>query len=316
MESFSKGSEQVLNENLPEPYNDPNQRPSLKQLELNASLTLIYGHPLLMDGLRPTSPNNVFVGMMNCRPANYSNVPPDILQFIQESPKEGVIYVAFGTLMQTSQMPEEVRVNFLKAFGKLKQRVLMKWETGSMSGEIPSNIKLAKWFPQQDILGHPKVKLFVTHGGQSSFQEMLCHQKPGVFIPKMCDQHGNSNEGVNQGLGIQVNYESMTPEILYEAIMEVLNNSKYSSRAQELGSLLLDEINQPLERAIWWIEYVIRHPKTSHFKPHSHRLTWIQFHLIDIYAFLALTCGVIVYIVKIILGYCCCCSKAKKSKYE
>ena len=46
----------------------------------------------------------------------------------------------------------------------------------------PDNVKLIKWAPQQDVLGHPKVKLFVTHGGQSSTQETLCHEMPAVSI--------------------------------------------------------------------------------------------------------------------------------------
>ena len=46
----------------------------------------------------------------------------------------------------------------------------------------PANVMLSKWLPQQDILGHPKLRLFVSHGGQSSCQESLCHQKPMVSV--------------------------------------------------------------------------------------------------------------------------------------
>ena len=75
---------------------------------------------------------------------------------------------------------------FLEVFSKLKQKVLWKWETEKMDG-LPKNVMLSKWLPQQDVLGHPNVKLFITHGGQSSFQESLCHQKPVVhnkFVQK------------------------------------------------------------------------------------------------------------------------------------
>ena len=52
--------------------------------------------------------------------------------------------------------------------------------------EKPDNIMLSKWLPQQDILAHPKLKLFITHGGQSSTQEALCHKKPVVRLHKIC----------------------------------------------------------------------------------------------------------------------------------
>ena len=41
----------------------------------------------------------------------------------------------------------------IKVFGSLKQRVLWKWDQESMP-DLPSNVKLSKWLPQQDILGN------------------------------------------------------------------------------------------------------------------------------------------------------------------
>ena len=76
-------------------------------------------------------------------------------------------------------MSEEKRRLLLGVFSKLKQRVLWKWETESMPDK-PDNVMLSKWLPQQDVLADPKVRLFVSHGGQSSSQESLCHQKPMV----------------------------------------------------------------------------------------------------------------------------------------
>ena len=47
---------------------------------------------------------------------------------------------------------------------------------------------LAKFFLFQDVLAHPKVRLFVSHGGQSSCQESLCHQKPMVSLKRVFQQ--------------------------------------------------------------------------------------------------------------------------------
>ena len=43
------------------------ERPSLLDLERNASVGFGFGHPLILDGWRPTNPNYVDLGMMNCR---------------------------------------------------------------------------------------------------------------------------------------------------------------------------------------------------------------------------------------------------------
>ena len=42
-------------------------RPSLLDMEKNATATLAFTHPLFLDGWRPSSPNYVHLGMMNCR---------------------------------------------------------------------------------------------------------------------------------------------------------------------------------------------------------------------------------------------------------
>lgn len=37
---------------------------------------------------------------------------------------------------------------------------------------VSSNIKVVKWAPQNDVLGHPNVKAFFTQGGANSFNEV------------------------------------------------------------------------------------------------------------------------------------------------
>jgi len=76
---------------------------------------------------------------------------------------------------------------FLKVFGSLKQRVLWKFEDESI-GKLPENIMIRKWLPQADILAHPNVKVFITHGGLFGTQEGVHYAVPMLGIPFYCDQ--------------------------------------------------------------------------------------------------------------------------------
>lgn len=72
--------------------------------------------------------------------------------FLSGSGKDGFILFSLGSVVQAKEMPESTRKVFLNVFSRLKQRVIWKWETEEMP-DLPKNVKLSKWLPQQDVLG-------------------------------------------------------------------------------------------------------------------------------------------------------------------
>ena len=40
----------------------------------------------------------------------------------------------------------------------------------------------------------------------------------------------------------------------------VLDSNKYQEAVTRLGDLAMDQPQHPLERATWWMEYLLRHP--------------------------------------------------------
>ena len=170
-------SDAILDKHFP---NDP-PRPSLLDLERNLSLALSFGHPFLLDGFEPVVPNYVDVGMLNCQPAKGFKKGDKIGDFISKS-QNGVIFVSFGSALETSLMDEGRRQMFLRIFRRFPEYdFIWKWETEAMDDK-PDNLLLSKWLPQMEILAHPKTKLFISHLGLSSFQESLCHQQQVVSI--------------------------------------------------------------------------------------------------------------------------------------
>ena len=57
--------------------------------------------------------------------------------------------------------------------------------------ESDDTLYLSKYLPQYTLLGHPKVKVFVTHGGLLSLIDTVKRRKPAVCIPVFGDQHLN-----------------------------------------------------------------------------------------------------------------------------
>lgn len=86
------------------------------------------------------------------------------------SGESGFIYVSMGSSVTAAKMPEHLRQLFIRTFAQIPYRVIWKWESGlTEMKDLPPNVKIGTWLPQQDILGksismidHPKF-LNTTH---------------------------------------------------------------------------------------------------------------------------------------------------------
>ena len=149
-----------------------------------------------------------------------------------------------------------------------------------------------------------------------SFQETLCHQKPVVAIPVCGDQPVNANEAERLGFGISQPYGSLDETDLYNALDKVLHDPKYKNTAQRLGSALNDQLTKPMDRAVWWIEHIIRHPTMYQGKSPVHKLYWFQYFLLDVLVFYAVVIYVAVKFFKFIICKACCGSERSETKKE
>lgn len=74
--------------------------------------------------------------------------------------------------------------------------------------------------------GHPKLKLFITHGGLLSTLESMYHGVPVLGMPVFADQHSNMFEVEKNGWGKVLLWEDLTPETFTKKIFEVMNDER------------------------------------------------------------------------------------------
>ncbi len=171
-------------EPLLDKYFPNDERIPLLDIALNNTNLVLYSGHQLIDGVRPTMPQMQYLGTIHCKKAQ--PLPEDLEQFMRSSGDNGVIVVSFGSYIKSTYMEKHVLSGMVKVFGELKQNVIWKWENDTLE-DRPENVLVRKWLPQQDLLGHAKTKLFVTHSGQSSIQETLCHKVPVVGFIHITD---------------------------------------------------------------------------------------------------------------------------------
>lgn len=232
---------------------------SPEELERNVSLLLCNTDPVL-DYPNALPPNIIPVGGLHARP---SRALPKEMQKIMDEAKHGVILFSLGTNVRSDQLGLTTRQALLNAFAKLPQIVIWKFETDEIEG-LPKNVIIRKWLPQNDILGHPNIKLFINHGGALSTQEAMYHGVPVIGIPFFADQHVNIRKMEERKVAKQLDRKKLTTEIIYETVKEVLYSDVYKGNMRDLSKRYHDQPQTALERAIFWIEYLIRHGSAEH----------------------------------------------------
>ncbi|KAJ8708426.1 hypothetical protein PYW07_010551 [Mythimna separata] len=246
--------------------------PPINELNNNVAMLFLNIHPI-WEGNRPVPPSVIYMGGLHQLPVKKL---PTELQTYLDSSKYGIIYISFGTNVQTSMLPlERVRL-MVQVLSELPYDVLWKWDQDELP-ERSKNIRISKWLPQSDLLRHPKIKLFITQGGLQSTDEAITARVPLIGIPMLGDQWYNVEKYEHFGIGVKLDLLSMSEEEFKKAITTVIGDKSYHHNIVKLGNMMRDQPQTPLERAVWWTEHVLRHGGAKHLRASSANMTWAQY---------------------------------------
>lgn len=199
--------------------------PTIDELKRNVSLVLLNTH-VTLGSPRPYAPNMIEVGGMHIE-REVKPLPENLQKFLDEA-KDGAIFFSLGSNVRFSKMPAESRSAVLNAFKEYpKMRLLMKLdENAVVTSHKADDVLIQSWLPQQSVLAHPNVKLFVTHGGLLSTMESIYFGKPVVGIPIFGDQHLNMRLATLKGYGESLPYEDFGETKFTETLRKVLSNPR------------------------------------------------------------------------------------------
>ncbi|CAG5010942.1 unnamed protein product [Parnassius apollo] len=225
--------------------------PEYESLVYNASLLLINSHPPLGQNI-PLPRNAKYVGGHHIS-LTRKPLPKDLKKLLDES-KKGVIYFGLGSIIQGKDLPENVKRELIEFFGQLEQTVL--WKIEEQLADLPQNVHILDWAPQDSILEHPNTVLFITHGGLLSVTEATHHGVPIIGIPIFGDQFVNVDLATRSGCGIRVDFNNELPSKIRKAVNEILSNQSYSINAKHASSLFRRRPASPQKELLHWIELV------------------------------------------------------------
>ena len=79
----------------------------------------------------------------------------------------------------------------------------------------------------------------------------------------------------------------------------------YKEKAMWLSTIQRNQPIKPLDRAVFWIEFVMRHKGAKHLRPASHNLTWFQYHSLDVIGFLLACVATAIFVITKCFLFCC-----------
>lgn len=252
---------------------------SLRQMiSEDISLIFLNTHHSL-DQPRPYVPNMIEIGGINID-RKVGKLPEDFQNFL-DSAEDGVILFSMGSMLQASNFEPKQRNAFISAFSKLKQKVIWRYNLPD-TDQLPKNILTSQWLPQKEILAHPNIKVFITHGGMLGTTESAYHGVPLIGIPIFGDQPLNIARAVNRGYALRLNLEDISEASILGAINEILNNTDYSESAKYLSKIYRDQPMTPQELVSYWTNYVLNHSGAKHLRVEAQNLNFFAYHGLDV----------------------------------
>jgi glucuronosyltransferase len=266
-------------------------------------------HDLVIDYPRPSMPNIIQVGGLALKPAK--PLSSHLLESITAWPA-GFIVVSFGSGL--SYLRPKHAVPLLEVFSKLDLLIIWRFENKDKH-DIPKNVLLMNWLPQNDLLANENVKLFITHCGRSSLFEAIHYAVPMIGMPIFGDQPHNAKKMEAKGFGEVVDLMHIDSQDVYSKMNKVLNNDSYKNSIAKASRIFNSRREKPVERAVAGIEHILEFGG-EHLRSVAFDLPWYQYWMVDIIALVLVGIHIMVYVTNkcIVFLFRKCCGQKKKEK--
>jgi UDP:flavonoid glycosyltransferase YjiC (YdhE family) len=156
-----------------------------------------------------------------------------------------LVYVTLGTVFSNTDALSAI----VKGARALDVRVLVRvgpyWNPDDL-GDQPSNVHVAQYVPQRQILPHCSV--VISHGGSGTFLGSLAAELPQVLVPQGADQFLNAEAGAKAGVATAILPSVLTPEAVTDAVAAMLGSDEARSAAARVAREIA-EMPSPAEVA-------------------------------------------------------------------
>ncbi|EDW39888.1 GL14109 [Drosophila persimilis] len=265
----------IYSSHFPEPHYPP-----FETMRRSVALALNNHHMISEGPIAPLLPSMVDIGGILLEQKLNET-------FLEVSGNRSLIVFSLGTRFTWKRSPDHFVQTFTQAFAQFPDYDIYWTYDGPNASEIMSHhshLKLAKWWPQRQLLGQQQACLFITHGGKGSLTEALYYGVPMVGLPLLGDQRANLLKMGAKGWGMTLSTQNLRHAELSKAMGSALSHSRYSKSISKASHLYRDRPMNASDVATFWLEYVIRHRGAKHLYSPARQLDFMQYYSLDVYA--------------------------------
>uniref|UniRef100_A0A7E4URZ0 glucuronosyltransferase n=1 Tax=Panagrellus redivivus TaxID=6233 RepID=A0A7E4URZ0_PANRE len=283
-------------------YAGPNF-PNVRDIAAESTLAFVNSDEF-MDQARPILHKTVYIGGLGIH--DVKPVAEPFLSILNQAEK-GVILFSFGTIVPTTTLSHQLKTDIVNLFSEFDgYHFIVKIDKDDTEfaelANSAKNVITTSWMPQADILGHPKLKLFITHGGFNGLLETVIRGVPIVAVPYFADQFRNAKVAEHRGIGRVIEKQKLSKETLKTAIHAVLNDPKYSANSKRLSRLIKNKPFKPQEVFVKWVNFVAENGALPELTPEGAHMNFFTYFNLDVFIVAAsiplLIVGFIVFVVK------------------
>ncbi|BFZ00453.1 hypothetical protein BsWGS_03492 [Bradybaena similaris] len=261
----------------------------------------------ILDYPRTTLPNTKLIGGSSASPAK--PLVGEYKKFVDDA-TNGIIVMSFGG--SVVNMPPEISAKFVSAFKQLDLRVV--WKVNLTSPD-PKQFLTSLWIPQNDLIGHEKAKLFVSHCGKNGQYEALYHGVPIFCLPIYGDQTYNSERVRVKQVGLTADMRDATADELAAMMKEIIYEGNYTANMKKASRLYRELYKVPKQEAAYWLNHVIKYGG-DYMRSPGQQMPWYQLCVLDVIAFLLLVLVSILLVLFFVIKGCYRLFKGSSPKVE
>ncbi|XP_075265412.1 UDP-glucuronosyltransferase 1A6-like [Convolutriloba macropyga] len=246
------------------------------ELYRESGMVLVQQNPFCLDFPRNTMPHYQMIGGFSAQKtlsASNETMKP-FLDFISQS---DFVMMTLGSQVKT--IPDDKLELFLKVFPKLSQFKFIVRHTGQV-GKVPENVMINSWLPQSDLMAHPNLKLFITHGGLNGQNEAAYNGVPMLITAIYGDHWYNARRAKRLGTAEVLDFSHLSEPSFSHTLNLMLSNKTYSQNAFKCKKIL-QSVPSAKEISLFWINHVLEFGY-DHLQPLTKKMPWWKILMLDI----------------------------------